>query len=396
MIWTLIAAALAGTWLFIAVRCTLAARSMPMLAEGPPPPLDTLPSLTVVLAARDEELTIRRCLESLLAQDYPGLKIVCVDDRSTDATGRIADELETIHPGRLHVIHIVELPAGWLGKCHALWRGTQGVDSEHILFTDADVFFEPTALSRAAAHAHREQADLLCAFPEMIMPTLWERVFTLGFAIVYLSGASPHAAQRERSRLYMGIGAFNLVRRELHERAGGHRALRLEVLDDLMLGRQIKRLGGRLRAAYGHGLFSIRWQSSVMGHIRGLEKNVFASFDYRAIYAIWIVALLLTANVGPLICLAFGSFPARVISLVTWLGLMPWIAAQGGRGVRLAALHGPLMPLGGALMGAAIFNSMWRTLRQGGIRWRDTFHPLSELRAFRQGEKSSPSSQNRA
>lgn len=382
MIWTAAAATLAVMWLILALRCSLAMRSMPDLARGPRPPDEGLPSLTVVFAARNEERAIGPCLESLLAQDCPGLKIVCVNDRSTDATGRIADELAAAHPGRLSVLHIAELPPGWLGKCHALWRGSQGITSEFILFTDADVVFQPDALLRALSHTRREEADMLCMIPNLVAPSRWERVFMIGFSVIFLASVPPHAAQRDRSRIYMGSGSFNLVRREIYERGGGHAALRLAVVDDLMLGRLIKRAGGRLRAARGHDLIAVRWQTSLMGHILGLEKNMFASLNFSVLRASAAAISLMIFNLGPLVCLAAGPLQARLLGAATWFVVMPLITVLAGRSVPRVAALGPLMPLGGVLMSVAILNSMWKTLRRGGIRWRDTFHSLKELREY--------------
>src|SRR6185369_2740694 len=105
---------------------------------------------SVVVPACNEARTIERALTSLLAQDYPDLEIVLVDDRSSDETGAIIEHLAA-SDRRISAIHVRELPAGWLGKVHALQRGLERARGELVLFTDADIHFAPGALRRAVA-----------------------------------------------------------------------------------------------------------------------------------------------------------------------------------------------------------------------------------------------------
>ena len=125
--------------------------------------------VTVVVPARDEAGDIAACLTSLLAQDYRNLHIVAIDDRSSDGTGAIMDELAARESKRLSVLHVAELPAGWLGKTHALAMGAQRAIAMHqpdyLLFTDGDVMFQPQAVRRALAQAVATQADHFVLVP---------------------------------------------------------------------------------------------------------------------------------------------------------------------------------------------------------------------------------------
>lgn len=387
--WIVAAAALVTIWIVVVAAAWLGLKSMPSLSTIAPQLGDDCPTLSVVLSARDEEAAVRQCLESLLAQDYPHLEIVVVDDRSRDATGAIADEIAAKSGGCLRVVHITTLPEGWLGKCHGLQVGAEQTTGEWILFTDADVIFEPDALSRAMTHAQAELADMITAYPGLDMRSLGERVFTLGFSIVFLIGAHPWLAQRDRNRLYMGSGAFNLVRRSLWESGGGHTALRLSVVDDLHLGRLMKRAGARIRAVAGRGVLRVRWQQTLWGHVHGLEKNIFASLQYRVISVLGLTLPMLFAHLWPLMGLAFGPPLARAMCAASWIVLMPMIGVVGRRFTGLGPLTGLTLPLGGVLMVLAIWNSMIKTLRQRGIRWRDTFHSAKALKQFeRQSERA--------
>ena len=161
------------------------------------------PSVTVVVPARNEEAEIERCLRSLLRQDYPNLDICAIDDRSSDNTGAIMDRLRRETPvnsvspatagnrrqhdsdSRLRVLHIADLPSGWLGKTHAMWEGAQTSKSDWILFTDGDVVFRPDTLRRALAYAEAERLDHLVIFPTAIMKTVGERMMMSFFGVSF-------------------------------------------------------------------------------------------------------------------------------------------------------------------------------------------------------------------
>src|SRR5262249_44980479 len=145
------------------------------------------PSLTIVVPARNEEAEIEPALRSLLQLNYPQFEVVAVDDRSTDQTGAIMDRIaaEPAAHGRLRIIHVQELPSGWLGKLHAMWlgssesatlRNTVQQGSEWLLFTDADCVFHPESLRRAVHYAMKTNTEHLVLFPTAHMKTLGEQM----------------------------------------------------------------------------------------------------------------------------------------------------------------------------------------------------------------------------
>jgi glycosyltransferase involved in cell wall biosynthesis len=381
MTYLIIAMGLLAGWALFAVRGWLGMRRVPVLADLPQPADSAgMPLLSVVIPARNEEASVRACLESLLAQDYASLEIIAVDDRSTDATGAILDEVAAASGGRLAVIHICEVPDGWLGKCNALAVGAAKATGEFILFTDGDVVYEPTALGRAMVHVVAENADMLVVMPDMITHSTGERIIILGFAQAFFMAYEPWKAMDRRSPAYIGAGAFNLVRRSLYARCGGHRFLRLQVIDDVGLGKIIKHAGGIVRVVVGRGMVHVRWQDSLAGTIRGLEKNGFAAMGYSAARALAAICVFLFASLWPWAGMFVGPPWARIMCAVVALVIQPSI---GVAGTRLARMHWGLaftLPLGSALIGWAMLRSTVVTLHQGGIRWRDHFYPLKDLR----------------
>ena len=152
---------------------------------------------------------------------------------------------------------------------------------DFILFTDADIVFAPDALRRAVAWAIRDRLGHAVAVPHFVAPGLLERGFVSLFSMMFLLDLEVNALGRPGSAGHLGIGAFNLVRRDAYQAIGGHDRLRLEVVDDVKLGLILRRSGVRQGCADSGGLVRVRWQRGFVASMRGLLKNFFAASDYR-------------------------------------------------------------------------------------------------------------------
>lgn len=386
MITISIAAIVLAVWIHFFVVAAKGLKQIPHLEDvQAPADLSAFPALTVVVPARNEEQYIEECLKSLVRQDYQNLLVVVVNDRSSDGTAQIVDRIALRHSDRVRAIHVHELPAGWLGKCHALHAGAAQAEGEYILFTDGDVIFEPAALSRAMTLMLQQKADMLVATPSLDLRSPGERIITAAFLNAMLFFAPPWRAIDPRSKVAVGIGAFNLVRASAYRAVGGHETLRLQVVDDVGLGRLVKLAGGVFRVAVGRHMFRVRWQTSTAEMITGLEKNAFAAMDYNVVRAVTGSLGFVCLHVCPWVLLALGPMPARVLAgivIVVCHGLFGWQLRQVGR---LSVFHGWMLPVGSVMMAYAILRSTAVTLRQGGIRWRDSFYPLRDLRKYRLG-----------
>src|SRR5262249_25363516 len=158
-------------------------------------------------------------MRSLLALDYPNLEIIGVDDRSRDRTGEVLDRLAR-DDERLTVVHIDELPAGWLGKCHALHVGASRARGEYLLFTDRDVIFARQALRPAVAYVADRRLDHLCLNPTLIAGGFWERALVACFGMLFFAAFRPWLIPTRFRGAYCGIGAFNLVRSDVYRAVG--------------------------------------------------------------------------------------------------------------------------------------------------------------------------------
>ncbi len=364
--------------LYLVGRAALGSRHMLHLAEVAPLEPDDCPTLLIVLAARDEEHGLERGLRSLLAQDVARLRVVAVDDRSTDRTTEILVGLSR-EDSRLETIRVEELPAGWLGKNHALACGAADAFEELILFTDADVVLEPSALRRACRILRERELDHLTAGPQVEAPGAGIAVFVGAFTTLFGLWLTPWRAARADRAEAMGVGAFNLVRREVYEAVGGFAAIRNRPDDDLQLGRRIKGAGYRQELAGGRGMVRVEWYRSLGEAARGLEKNAFAGLDYRVTRAVAAVAALIGLHVVPFVVAPLvDGRPAALFGVAALLQVVAALAASRETGV--PAWTALLFPLGALLLAAVVARSVILTLARGGIRWRGTFYSLAELR----------------
>ncbi|GAC1635275.1 MAG: hypothetical protein NVS9B14_12310 [Candidatus Acidiferrum sp.] len=231
-------------WLTHGLRVAYGALRLPRLQRIAPAKDENCPKISIIFAARDEEEKLGGAMRTLLAMDYPDLEIIAVDDRSEDATPKILAE-QAAKDTRLKVVRVSQLPAGWLGKPHALQKGYEASSGEWLLFTDADVQFAPDTLRRAISLVRERRLDHLTLMCRLEMRGFWEKVVLTFFGMTFHLSTDPQRVANPRSASYVGIGAFQLVKRRAYEAAGTHRKLALEVVDDMKLAKIVRKAGAR-------------------------------------------------------------------------------------------------------------------------------------------------------
>ena len=338
------------------------------------------PAVTIVVPARNEAQTIEPALRSLRKLDYPNYEVVVVDDRSDDGTGDTIRRVLAEQGGApVRVITVRELPSGWLGKTHAMWTGARESKSDWILFTDADVVFRPDSVRRAIAYAEKEEVDHLVLFPTMLTFTAGERMMTSLFQALIGFGHRPWKVSDPDARDYIGVGAFNLIRRSVYEKIGTYEHLRMSIMDDMDLGRLVKKCHYHQRCAFGHNLARIHWAHGAMGVVRNVTKNFFAYMRFKTWIAFVAALGLLLMNVWPFIMVFFSGDWATagyVVALVCILAIYAGMAPKSGIGPWYFFTH----PISASLFAYAVVLSAVTTLVHGGVEWRGTLYPLEELK----------------
>ena len=349
-------------------------RQMPV-PDGPA--LGALPRVSVIVPARNEAMTVEPALRSVLALDYPDFEVIVVDDRSEDATGRVLDKMAALD-SRLSVIHITELPAGWIGKNHALQRGAELASGELLLFTDADVVFEPTVLARAVGHLMAHGVDHLTMPADVRVSSPALELFVATFALLFNGYFRPWRVSDPRSSAAVGFGTFNLVRRAAYEHAGTHAALAMDPLDDVCLAVNLKASGATPHCAVAGSFLSVEWYPSLAAAFRGMEKNTLGAVNYS-------VLLLAAGGLAQIVMVVWPFVAVLVTSGVTrWLSAATVVtiaALQIGmlRETSLRLWTVPLLPLGVLLTQACFARAAVLALWRGGIYWRGTFYRLDDL-----------------
>jgi glycosyltransferase involved in cell wall biosynthesis len=381
---------IAGTILALAwfSRIVDAALGMPSVADVSHPEWDFNPVLasgnprvSIIVPARNEAETIELAMRTLLALDYDNYEVIAVNDRSTDRTGEIMQRIADAHKGSatVRVVHHTELPPGWLGKTHAMWTAANQASGEWLLFTDADVLFKPDSLRRAIAYAEAEPADHVVLFPRMIMKRPGEYMMIAFFQTMFMFGHRPWKVADPSTDDHMGVGAFNLVRRRVYEAVGTYRALRMEVLDDMKLGKVVKKAGFAQRNVFGGDLISIRWAHGAFGIVNNLTKNFFAVLSFQRWRTIISAFGLAFLNFGPFLGVWLAQGWARVPYAVA-LGSMFLIYIGMSWRSSVPPYYFLLHPVSTAMFIYTLLRSMCTTLWNDGIVWRGTKYPLEELR----------------
>jgi len=356
-------------------------RSTAYLRDVPRQSGTDVPRLSIVVPARNEERKIREALESLLGQEYSNLEFIAINDRSTDHTGEILADMAAAD-ARLCVINIAELPVGWLGKNYALYEGARRAGGELLLFTDADVVMDSSAVAKAVQYLKANSLQHLAVMPKVRMPTLALRIFCSAFGIFFSGYMRQWKAKDPASRSFIGVGAFNLVTAEAYKAVGTHIAIAMRPDDDIKLGKLLKRAGYRQEMIFGMGLLEVEWYSSLRELIDGLMKNAFAGLEYSAVRSIGAGIAVLLPNVWPFVAIFVVGGVTRILYLMVVAVLFLFIsdANQFYGQPRWYALAQPVSSI---LFVYILWKAMVLALWNDGIRWRGTHYPLKLLRANR-------------
>ncbi len=361
------------------VQLLIGIRKFGSLSDVEPIGGDNRPKVSIIVAGRNEERHIDAALRSLLRQDHAPLEVIAVNDRSTDRTGEIMDRLAADEP-RLRVLHVEQLPPGWLGKNHALKIGADQAIGQFLLFTDADVMMQPSVVRRAARFVTEKQIDHLAALPRFTMPNWFLESFVVTFALYFMTYLKPWKVSDPKSRCHVGIGAFNLVRADVYRAIGTHQAIAMRPDDDLKLGKLVKKNGYRQELLFSVDLMTVEWYRSVRGVIVGLEKNAFSGVDYNVAIIVVSSLVALTFHVWPFIAIFVTSGAARWVNVAIVVLLLTLYCDVAGH-AKLRRWTAIAFPFTVTLYVFIQWRTMILTFLRGGIRWRDTQYPLAELKA---------------
>lgn len=344
------------------------------------------PLISICVPARNEEKNIRRCVEALLAQTYPNFEIIILDDRSTDSTRLILEELRKADyqsAPHLKIIHGSDLPSGWAGKPHALYQASASARGDWLCFVDADTFAAPEAIASCYVKALETKADMFSIMTFQELGSFWEKVL-MPLVLTALSvGFSPRKVNDPNRRDAVANGQFILIKRSVYDAIGGHERVKDQIVEDKAISEQVKWNGHRLVLADGYKMARTRMYTSLPEMWEGWTKNIYLGLRdtpsmllLGAFGAILSLIAALFLPVWPLLGLAWfikggGVLAIGVIvkSLIVW-GTLLWARANVSQGLGISRLYALTVPLGAALFAAIMLTSAWKVLSGRGVTWK--------------------------
>lgn len=355
--------------------------AVPVLSRmsGEPTEPTEWPGISMIIPACNEADTLRSALQTILAEDYPTLQIILVNDRSTDQTGAMMEEIAT-QDNRIKVVHVAELPDGWLGKVHALHQGVGHATQEWLLFTDADVHYRPGTLRKAMLYAQQKQRDFLTMFPQLVPGGPLLNVAYSTFVTAILLTIKAWEIPDPKSPAFTGIGHFMLIREAAFRKTPGFSWLKMDVVDDGALGRMMKLSGASCEFLNGREQLSLRWYRSLGDMSKHLEKNMFGATAYYSAVVLGIGTLLTTAGlISPWLAL-FSASPTIKMAGAFFLVNLVVTGILVNRWFGFPWFFGCFLWVGAWLMMGMQWRSATQCWKQGGIVWRGTHYPISALR----------------
>jgi len=369
-----------GIWVLIYLSLMYTLRQVPMFENVEVNSSGDLPKLSVIVPACNEGEHLEQAAKTLIAQNYPGLEIILVNDRSTDNTREIIDRLAKENL-QVKAVHIQELPENWIGKVHALAEGKKQATGEWLLFTDADIRYAPGLLRKSVAYAQSQSIDHLALMPGVEMNNFLLEVAVQSFGLLFLLTTHAARVNKPGSKSAIGVGAFNLVKTETFEKTPGFEWLRMETVDDMGVGVMVKNCGGQSHFAVADKELKLGWYESLPAMFRGLEKNLFGAGPGYSVFKLSFQLLYMwSLIITPFIALSSENtwlFSLGIVVLSLYLIFSIFFIREK----RSETLRLLLFPLGLVLLTVMMIWAAYKCIKNNGIDWRGTHYTLAQLRA---------------
>jgi chlorobactene glucosyltransferase len=337
--------------------------------------------VSVIVPAKDEEANIGAALETLLAQDYPNIEIIVVDDRSTDGTAEAVRRVAA-RDGRVRLVEVKELAAGWFGKPHAMHTGAREARGEWLLFVDADCRQAPHSVRVGVGFCAAEGGEMLSLWPVLEMHGFWENAVQPVAGSVLVGWFRPGWVNDPKRQAAFANGQYILIRRSAYEAVGGYEAVRTKIVEDIALAREVKGRGHRLLNAVGQDIFTTRMYDSLRAMWKGWTRIFYGAFGGvgRMVGVLFLTFLFTLAPFAVLAAAAaavaagaqgwwawtvFGVAAGTVLAIFVTMRRL-FIAGRGN------PWYLTLYPVAVVLVMAFEAGALARALGFGAVTWRGT------------------------
>lgn len=400
IVWLTTLALVGIIWASRHLEINRAKREQPVLRSTsyPGPPRET-PLISVLIAAKDEEANIEPAVRTMLAQDYPNFELIVINDRSSDRTGQILDAICAEQPsGRMKVVHVKDLRAGWFGKNNAMREGIEQAHGQWLCLGDADCKQTSNrSLSMAIRHALDWNIDFLSVLPGLETHSLWERIIQPVCGAVMVFWFNPRRVNDANDPAAYANGAFMLMRRSCYEAIGGHEAVRTEVNEDMHMARLAKERGQRLVVVQSDDLYTVRMYSCFAEIWRGWSRIFYGCFGtFRRLRVSLMVLLVMSIFpygsllVSALVLAISGwsvagtGWQAVFAVALTTVTIQQTVIARFYRLCHASPWLAPTWIAGASVCCGMLLNAMLKLKGRATVTWRGT--------TYRGQEVASPSS----
>jgi cellulose synthase/poly-beta-1,6-N-acetylglucosamine synthase-like glycosyltransferase len=354
-------------WVLSCASFPFVLRDVPRARADPPAPSQAS-RLSVIIPARDEELLLPRCLNSVRAQDAPLHEIIVVDDHSSDSTARVATD------GGARVVSAGSRPEGWAGKTWAAQVGSREATGDWLLFIDADAVLAPSCVRSALYEAQEHSADLLSFFPRPTCSTFFEAVGQPVFLLASMGSFNMQTLNDAKSPMAGAWGGFLLFRRSSYDALGGFAAAQNEVVEDLMMARAVKQRGMKLRVLLAPELVEAARAQSLGKLWDAACRLVMGALPRSAVVPLVLAALVVVFFIGPYLLAPLGS--AFVVMAAVHFACVLLLRFQMARAYALDNRFAVLQPLAALGLAAVLLRASIGALgKRSMIRWRRRQYP---------------------
>ena len=344
-------------------------------------PEGSLPLVSVLVPARNEETKIGRCIESLLNQDYPNFELIVIDDRSTDSTGDIIAAFAA-KDKRIKFVQGKDAPTGWIGKCNALAHAVGYASGDWYVFTDADTFHHPNSIRDGVSHAINNKNDILSFVPVQELGSFWEKFIMPVLLSTFILGDPFHTVNDQDAERAYAYGQYIICRRSSYLAVGGHQSVRDEIVEDHAIARVFKEKGYNVGVADGKTLYRVRMYTDLESLWQGWTKNLYSLIDSRVGNLLLLLAMMNAVVVFPFFELAWvlsewaqgevsgGLIRISALSLVQYVVLFLWFRANKEHHAGVNWTHFFLTPFGAIGVTVLYLHAAYLVLFGEQVNWK--------------------------
>ena len=341
------------------------------------------PLASILIPARNEEFNIKRCITSLLKQDYPNIEILVLDDNSSDTTSSVVKQLEE-KDSRVKLIIGKPLISGWLGKSYACWQLSKHAKGEYLFFTDADTLHFKNSISNILGCLIKNNLDALSAIPRQIMVTLHERmvVMWVHFGILSLMPLLP--VKISKNPLFSTAnGQCLLFKNSVYRKIGGHKSIKNKILEDIHISKQVKRHGYKFMIFDGSRNIHCKMYRSFGELITGFSKFMLAAFGNNVLTLAVVIFIVSALFLFPFILLPLGTllfnWSGSIINLII-IQIFIILIMRIIMAIRLKSrvIDCFLHPLSMIYIILICINSVLQARFGEGVRWKDRRYDVHE------------------